>query len=538
MSCLCFDKNGNKIENAIFGYSGFVGIHLIKKYKFGKLYNSSNIKDSINGEYNEIFICCVPAVKWLANKHPEKDASDIEEIKNIFKTISARKVILISTIDVYNNINNKSNEKTTILCEENNTYGKNRFLFEEFIKTTFNNYHIIRLPALFGRGLKKNIIYDLINDNGVSNIPINSAFQWYNLEWLKDDIEICKKNNIQECNLFTEPLETTDILSLFNHYDYSKNNTSQIIYDVQTIHSKFFPHGSIGYIRNKQDVLNNIKSFINNSKPLFSLCVSNISNSSLPHEQYYSILKHYGIKHIEIAPTKFYKWDELFCNIIKFKKIKEIKEQLDLFDLRLSSFQSITYTICNNIFDDNNDIVLLHLKNVIDLACSVGVNNLVFGCPKNRKIIDNAMLNDDTFVVFFKKLGDYIGERDVIISIENNSKKYDCNYLNTINDVGKIVNKINHPKIKMMVDVGNCVMEDDNIEDLLNYKDIINHIHISSPFMNPLINYNSNLYSDFIKLLKKINYDKIISLEFLNDNENEVKILNDSICNFLELLSI
>jgi hypothetical protein len=39
MSCLCFDKNGNKIENAIFGYSGFVGSHLIKKYKFGKLYS-------------------------------------------------------------------------------------------------------------------------------------------------------------------------------------------------------------------------------------------------------------------------------------------------------------------------------------------------------------------------------------------------------------------------------------------------------------------------------------------------------------------
>jgi sugar phosphate isomerase/epimerase len=255
----------------------------------------------------------------------------------------------------------------------------------------------------------------------------------------------------------------------------------------------------------------------------------------LPHEQYYSILKHYGIKHIEIAPTKFYKWDELFCNINKFK---EVKEQLDLFDLRLYSFQSITFTICNNIFDDNNSIILLHLKNVIDFACSVGVTNLVFGCPKNRRITDNAMLNDETFVVFFKKLGDYIGERELIISIENNSKKYDCNYLNTIDDVGKIVNKINHPKIKMMVDVGNCVMDDDNIENLLNYKDIINHIHISSPFMNPLINYNIELYSDFIKLLKKINYNKIVSLEFLNNNENEVEILNNSICNFLELLSI
>jgi sugar phosphate isomerase/epimerase len=103
-----------------------------------------------------------------------------------------------------------------------------------------------------------------------------------------------------------------------------------------------------------------------------------------------------------------------------------------------------------------------------------------------------------------------------------------------------MVRKINHPKIKMMIDVGNCVMENDDMDDAFNYKDIIHHVHISAPFMNPLSchNYNIELYSNFIQLLKKINYNKIVSLEFLNnhnDTGTELETLNTSICNFLDM---
>jgi hypothetical protein len=37
------------------------------------------------------------------------------------------------------------------------------------------------LPALFGKHIKKNIIYDLLNENEIHNINYNSLYQWYNL---------------------------------------------------------------------------------------------------------------------------------------------------------------------------------------------------------------------------------------------------------------------------------------------------------------------------------------------------------------------
>jgi len=532
------------MKDAIFGFSGFVGSYLTRYYKFDYLYNSKNITDAKNKEFDTIFISCIPAIKWLANKYPDKDKESIANIKKILETIQAKKVILISTIDVYDMLNTKSNEDEIINYNNNNSYGKNRYLFEEFVRTKFSNVYIIRLPALFGRGLKKNILYDLLNNNDVNNININTSFQWYNLEWLHDDIENCLQNNIILCNLFTEPLHTKDIVSLFPEYTLNNDKHICFYYDVTTKYYKYFHNGLNGYIRNKKIVFDDIAKYVEKIKKekecKIKLCVSNISNYNLCNEQYYNILNHYNINYIEIAPTKFNNWEQLINSNI----LKNEKEKMSNFNLELYSFQSITYQITDNIFQvEDNTTLLNHLKKVIDLAIDNNVKNLVFGCPRNRlrNILtdDNYDKADDIFITFFRNLGNYIDKSDLIISIENNSKMYNCNYLNTINDVGNIVQKINHDNIKMMVDIGNCIMEDDIIDNLIHYKNLINHVHISMPFMKQFINYNKNEYIQFINLLKKINYDKIISLEFLNNdckNDNdELYLLNKSLSSFIEL---
>jgi sugar phosphate isomerase/epimerase len=575
---------------ALFGYTGLVGSNLLTKYKFDFLYNSKNIEDARYKNFKTIFICCLPAVKWLANKNPLNDTETFEKLQSIFKTITAQNIILISTIDIYDSLDTKCNENSVINYQSNHTYGKNRYLFELFIKQQFSNYYIIRLPALFGYGLKKNVIYDLLHNNNINQINKNSQFQWYDLEWIKEDIDLCLQNKLTECNLFTEPLETILILNLFN-YDYSTNPASQFNYNVQTVNDCYFKQGKNGYIRDKTSVYENIFNFIANymldnesiksnlfkiknnelyneniyneniynenicnenicnentydkniTNKKYKLCVSNISCNKLLFEQYYKILKYHNIDYIEIAPTKYHQWFDIFkTNNTIFETTQK---SIQSFGLKLYSFQSITFTIPYNIFDQNSDNLLLHLKNVIDLACSLNVEKLVFGCPKNRKIMNN--LNEQTpsnanfkndndliFIKFMNELGNYIGDRNLVICIENNSRMYDCNYLNTIYEVGEITKKINHKNIKMMVDLGNCIMENDTIIDMVKYKDLIHHIHISTPFMNPLISFNKRIYQNFITILNNIDYDKVISLEFLNNQDDELENLNKSLRNF------
>ena len=58
--------------SALFGYTGFVGSHLLEQYgPFDYLYNSKNIDEARDHVFGTVFISCVPAVKWKANKYPQ-----------------------------------------------------------------------------------------------------------------------------------------------------------------------------------------------------------------------------------------------------------------------------------------------------------------------------------------------------------------------------------------------------------------------------------------------------------------------------------
>ena len=528
------------MANAIVGYTGFVGSNLLKFYKFDYFYNSSNFYEASNKEYDTIFFCGVPAVKWYANKFPKEDNEVIEKIQTILGTLKVKKIVVISTIDVYECTDSQQNEDYDCDIMNNHVYGSNRYGFENFIKNKFENYHIIRLPALFGMGLKKNIIYDLINNNQIDKIEKNTKFQWYDLNWLKNDIDIIINNKIKICNLFTEPLETIEILKLFDDPLYKYRVESKLTYDLKTKYSNIFNSEIDGYIRNKTTVLNNIKQYlIFNKIDKTILNVSNICIKHITQFQFACILKLFGIKNIQIAPTTLIdSWDNLSnINFDLFKKN----------DLNIYSLQSITYGLNDNIFDPKSvNTLLSHIEKIIDCAVQNKVKILVFGCPKNRKIDDNHFDNDNDnnddndkiFVTFFRKLGDYIGDNDLHICIENNSKQYGCNYLNSIDEIGKIVSKINHKNIKMMIDIGNAIMENDNLNHLNKYTELLYNIDIANENMKPFIEY-SNLHETFITILKKNNYNKKINLEMLIKAENsndELDILNNSLYNFINLM--
>lgn len=502
---------------AIVGYSGFVGSNLLQFYKFDSFYNSKNFHEASGMEFDELFFCGVPAVKWYANKYPKEDTATIETIQSILKTIKIKKLILISTIDVYENTNSDVNEDYT--CSAiNHTYGSNRYLFEQFVKAHFEDHHIIRLPALFGKGLKKNIIYDLIHNNQIENISPHTFFQWYDLDWLKEDIETVITNNRKLCNLFTEPLATLDIIKLFDYPMDGFTNKSNLIYNLKT------KYGTDGYSRDKESVLHHIKKFLAYQKiDKTKLVVSNICVKNISQFQFSCILKLYGIQNVQVAPTTLINsWDNLSTM------------KLDLFQqngIKVYSLQSIAYGLNElNIFE-NSEPLLIHLKKVIDYSILHGIKVLVFGCPKNRRIVGTD--NDETFCTFFRKLSDYIGEHDLMICIEQNSKKYGCNYINTIKEAGTIVTKINSKNIKMMVDIGNAIMEEDTIEDMVLFKDIIYNIDISNESMAPFLE-KTHRHIKFIEILKDMNYTRNINLEMIIP-EQELDVLCKSLNNFIFL---
>lgn len=248
------------MQKALIGNTGFVGSNLINQNKFDLFYNSSNIS-TIDGKELDLLVLAAPsAVKWKANQEPEQDLQMINDLINHLKNVKAKQVIQISTIDIYKNPFNVD-ENTPIETEGLHPYGKNRFYLEEFIRNQFKNHLVIRLPALFGEGLKKNFIYDLLNNNCLELTHKDSIFQFYNLNNLWKDINIALNKSISLLNITTEPTSAEEIAK--EVLDIEFNNITEkppVNYDVKSINHDLW-NSTNGYLYNKFQVFNDLKSF-------------------------------------------------------------------------------------------------------------------------------------------------------------------------------------------------------------------------------------------------------------------------------------
>jgi hypothetical protein len=248
----------------LIGNTGLIGTTLKDSMTFDHEFNSSNINELLNLDINEpcdLYLACLPATKWKVNQQPQQDLDNILNILNIISKKQYNRVILYSTIDVYTNCPLYADESYPLTVTTPD-YGSNRLLFEKLVHSliSYDKLLILRLPALFGKHIKKNILYDLLNDNDIRNINYDSSYQWYYLNNLLRDTNHCLNlsfNKALTINLFTEPIHTSKILELFNKNKNDVNVSSKNIeYNFKT------NSNPIGYVNLADQVLNQIKEFI------------------------------------------------------------------------------------------------------------------------------------------------------------------------------------------------------------------------------------------------------------------------------------
>lgn len=161
-------------RRALIGHTGFVGGCIDKLNRFTDRYNSKNI-ETMSGHYQLIVCSGARGKKWLANLDPNADASSIARLCKVLKNVTADRFVLISTID----------------ADRKHPYAVHRKALESFVATYFPGASIMRLPALFGKGLKKNILFELLSGRG-HDTPRKAKFHWYDLSGLWYDIEHAK----------------------------------------------------------------------------------------------------------------------------------------------------------------------------------------------------------------------------------------------------------------------------------------------------------------------------------------------------------
>lgn len=254
------------MKTALIGYTGFVGGNIDAQGNFDDKYNTSNIDDIDGKEYDLVVSAATYAEMWRINQEPEKDWQQISSLIDHLKKVKAKKFVLISTIGVYRQPNG-ADEDTAIETEGLAPYGVNRWKLEQFVHDTFDAL-VVRLPGLFGAGLKKNVIYDLMNNNMVDKIHSGGVYQYYNLGNIWKDINVGLGSNLKLVNLATEPVRTDEVAAYcfgMDNFYQEPEGINPAFWDMHSKHADAYG-GTPPYLYSKQQVLNDIKAFVERAK--------------------------------------------------------------------------------------------------------------------------------------------------------------------------------------------------------------------------------------------------------------------------------
>lgn len=250
------------MRRALIGHTGLVGSNLLAAGGYTGTFNSANFQEMRGRHFDEVVCCGISATKWQANKDPAADLARIEALLDVLDTVEVGHFTLISTIDVYPDPAARLDEEGLLVNADNHPYGRHRLLAERRIAARFPRCLIVRLPALFGPGLKKNIIFDLLNGNQLHAINPATAFQWYPLPRLPADLARARELQLDAVNLFTEPLPTRNILAeLFHCVETGPAVEPAPRYDMRTRHGPAFG-GIPGYLMDRVAVLDALSAFV------------------------------------------------------------------------------------------------------------------------------------------------------------------------------------------------------------------------------------------------------------------------------------
>jgi nucleoside-diphosphate-sugar epimerase len=255
------------MTTALIGYTGFVGSNILAARAFDDLYNSSNIGEIAGRRYDLVVSAANAADSYRINQHPDEDLASIDAFAGTVTQAEIGTLVLISTVCVYAE-SERSDENTPITTDEITPYGRNRFHLEQVLADRFRTT-ILRLPQLFGSGLKKGIVYDLANAYRVEHIRPEGRFQYYGLDRLWNDAEVALRNGLSVLNVATPPISNARVAAECFDIDISSQVPAEpespfsrmYTRNMTTIHSGLFGRDD-GYLIGEIEELASIRSFV------------------------------------------------------------------------------------------------------------------------------------------------------------------------------------------------------------------------------------------------------------------------------------
>ena len=301
-------------RDLLVGSTGFVGGNLRAKHTFTAVCHSSDIAAQYGTQPDLCVYAGVPAAMFLANADPEADLEVMRTARENLRKIAPKSLVLISSIAVFADSRGRR-EDDAPGTDGLPAYGRNRLQLEQWVREDFNDALIVRLPALYGAGLKKNFLFDLhtitpamlkpekynelaeksplvktgytLADNGFYKLngtadktalkeffagndfnalaftDSRSRYQFYNLGRLWQDIEAARTAGLTMLHLCTPPISAAEVYTaVTGKADWTNElPKSPFDYDLRSRYAAVLG-GSGDYLCTKEEELDDVTHFL------------------------------------------------------------------------------------------------------------------------------------------------------------------------------------------------------------------------------------------------------------------------------------
>lgn len=299
----------------LVGSTGFVGGNLLAKHTFAAECHSSDITAQYGTRPDLCIYAGVPAAMFLANADPEADLAVMRAARENIRQIAPKRLVLISSIAVLADSRGVYEDSPAQDTEALPAYGKNRLQLERWVREDFPDALIVRLPALYGAGIRKNFLFDLhtitpamlrpdkyselaaksplvksaytLADNGFYKLngtvdpaalraffaandfnalaftDARSRYQFYNLGRLWSDMEAARAADVKLLHLCTPPVSAAEVYTAVTGKTDWHNELPKppFDYDLRSRHAALLG-GSGDYLCTKQQELDDITRFM------------------------------------------------------------------------------------------------------------------------------------------------------------------------------------------------------------------------------------------------------------------------------------
>lgn len=246
------------------------------------------------------------------------------------------------------------------------------------------------------------------------------------------------------------------------------------------------------------------------------LSMSNLAWDSHEEEEVVGLLRQYGYKGIEIAPTKI--WPTPVD--VSEREAREYRLMWADRGLELAAMQSLLYQQPDfQLFGDPGARARLgqHVRGLMRLAAWLGVKALVFGSPGNR-VVGASRSREEAWelaAAFFGEMAGYAEGLGVTLCLEPNPVQYGCDFVTNTEEGLELVRAVGRKGFRLHLDVGAMILNGESIRgNVEKAVSLLGHVHVSEPFLQPVgAATHEEAHREAAEALRGFGYDGYVSIE-------------------------